>query len=40
MVLANEDNTFFGAGAFQYAVACYRQILKLSEAFKDPRPTA
>lgn len=35
MVLANEDNTFFGAGAFQYAVACYRQIPKLSEAFKN-----
>lgn len=35
MVLANEDNTFFGAGAFQYAVACYRQIPKLSEAFRS-----
>lgn len=35
MVLANEDNTFFGAGAFQYAVACYRQIPKLSEAFRN-----
>jgi SAM-dependent methyltransferase len=34
MVLANEDNTFFTAGAFQYAVTCYRQISKLTEAFK------
>ncbi len=34
LVLASEDNTFFGAGAFQYAVACYRQIPKLSEAFR------
>jgi 2-polyprenyl-3-methyl-5-hydroxy-6-metoxy-1,4-benzoquinol methylase len=32
-VLANEDNTFFMGGAFQYAVACYRQIAKLMEAF-------
>jgi ubiquinone/menaquinone biosynthesis C-methylase UbiE len=35
MVLANEDNTFYQAGAFQYAVACYRQISKLMDAFKD-----
>jgi SAM-dependent methyltransferase len=35
MVLAREDNTFFTAGAFQYAVACYRQIGKLKEAFRD-----
>jgi SAM-dependent methyltransferase len=34
LVLADEDNTFFGAGAFQYAVACYRQIPKLSDAFR------
>lgn len=34
MVLADEDNTFFGAGAFQYAVACYRQLPKLSAAFR------
>jgi 2-polyprenyl-3-methyl-5-hydroxy-6-metoxy-1,4-benzoquinol methylase len=33
-VLANEDTTYFTAGAFQYAVACYRQISKLMEAFK------
>ncbi|HVA80627.1 MAG TPA: class I SAM-dependent methyltransferase [Candidatus Binataceae bacterium] len=32
-VLANEDTTFFMGGTFQYAVACYRQIAKLSEAF-------
>ncbi|HUY29137.1 MAG TPA: methyltransferase domain-containing protein [Candidatus Binataceae bacterium] len=32
-VLANEDTTFFMGGAFQYAVACYRQIAKLTEAF-------
>ena len=32
-VLANEDNTFFMGGSFQYAVACYRQIPKLTEAF-------
>lgn len=35
MVLAREDNTFFTAGAFQYAVACYRQISKLTDAFRD-----
>lgn len=35
MVLAREDNTFFTAGAFQYAVACYRQIGKLTEAFRN-----
>jgi SAM-dependent methyltransferase len=35
MVLAREDNTFFTAGAFQYAVACYRQIGKLTEAFRQ-----
>ena len=34
MVLAREDNTFFTAGAFQYAVACYRQIPRLTEAFQ------
>ncbi len=34
MVLANEDNTFFTAGAFQYAVACYRQLARLMDAFK------
>jgi SAM-dependent methyltransferase len=34
-VLANEDTTYFTAGAFQYAVACYRQIPKLMEAFKE-----
>ncbi len=34
-VLANEDTTYFTAGAFQYAVACYRQIPKLMEAFRD-----
>ena len=33
-VLAREDNTFFMGGAFQYAVACYRQIPKLTEAFE------
>ena len=33
MVLAEEGSTFFGAGAFQYATACYRQIPKLTEAF-------
>jgi SAM-dependent methyltransferase len=32
-VLAGEDTTYFTAGAFQYAVACYRQIPKLMEAF-------
>jgi SAM-dependent methyltransferase len=34
MVLANEDTTFFTAGAFQYAVACYRQLEKLLSAFQ------
>ena len=34
MVLAREDNTFFMGGAFQYAVACYRQIAKLMESFE------
>ncbi len=34
MVLAREDNTFFTAGAFQYAVTCYRQISRLTEAFQ------
>ena len=34
MVLAEEDNTFFTGGAFQYAVTCYRQISALMEAFK------
>jgi SAM-dependent methyltransferase len=34
-VLSSEDTTYFTAGAFQYAVACYRQIPKLMEAFKD-----
>ena len=34
-VLTNEDTTYFTAGAFQYAVACYRQIPKLMEAFKN-----
>jgi SAM-dependent methyltransferase len=33
-VLTNEDTTYFTAGAFQYAVACYRQIPKLMEAFR------
>ena len=35
MVLANEDTTFFTAGAFQYAVTCYRQIDKLMSAFQQ-----
>ena len=35
MVLARDDNTFFTAGAFQYAVACYRQIGKLTDAFRN-----
>ena len=35
MVLAREDNTFFTAGAFQYAVACYRQIGKLTDSFRN-----
>jgi SAM-dependent methyltransferase len=34
-VLSNEDTTYFTAGAFQYAVACYRQIPKLMEAFRS-----
>jgi SAM-dependent methyltransferase len=34
-VLTNEDTTYFTAGAFQYAVACYRQIPRLMEAFKN-----
>jgi len=34
MVLTWEDNTFFTGGAFQYAVACYRQIGKLMDAFR------
>ena len=34
MVLAREDNTFFMGGAFQYAVACYRQLAKLMESFE------
>jgi hypothetical protein len=34
MVLANEDTTFFTAGAFQYAVTCYRQLEKLMSAFQ------
>jgi 2-polyprenyl-3-methyl-5-hydroxy-6-metoxy-1,4-benzoquinol methylase len=33
-VLTNEDTTYFTAGAFQYAVACYRQIPKLMESFR------
>ena len=33
-VLVNEDTTFFTAGAFQYAVACYRQLEKLTDAFQ------
>jgi len=35
MVLTREDNTFFTGGAFQYAVACYRQIDKLTDAFRN-----
>jgi SAM-dependent methyltransferase len=35
MVLVQEDNTFFTGGAFQYAVACYRQITKLMDAFRN-----
>src|SRR5580698_6903645 len=35
MVLAQEDNTFFTGGAFQYAIACYRQIGKLMDAFRS-----
>jgi 2-polyprenyl-3-methyl-5-hydroxy-6-metoxy-1,4-benzoquinol methylase len=34
MVLAHDDNTFHMSGAFQYAVACYRQLPKLMEAFE------
>lgn len=34
-VLAREDNTFFMSGAFQYAIACYRQIPKLIGAFES-----
>jgi len=34
-VLANEDTTFFTGGAFQYAVACYRQLEKLMGAFQN-----
>ena len=34
-VLTNEDTTYFTAGAFQYAVACYRQIPKLMDSFKN-----
>jgi 2-polyprenyl-3-methyl-5-hydroxy-6-metoxy-1,4-benzoquinol methylase len=33
-VLANEDTTYFTAGGFQYAIACYRQIPKLMDSFK------
>lgn len=33
-VLAREDNTFFMGGAFQYAVACYRQLSKLMDCFQ------
>jgi hypothetical protein len=35
MVLVREDNTFFTGGAFQYAVACYHQIGKLTDAFRN-----
>ncbi|HVN89416.1 MAG TPA: class I SAM-dependent methyltransferase [Candidatus Binataceae bacterium] len=34
MVLTREDNTYFTGGAFQYAVACFRQIEKLTNAFR------
>jgi hypothetical protein len=34
MVLAHENNTFFMGGAFQYAVACYRQLAKLIDSFE------
>ncbi len=34
-VLAHEDNTFFMGGAFEYAVACYRQIPKLIQCFES-----
>lgn len=33
-VLASDDNTYFMGGAFQYAVACYRQLPKLMESFE------
>jgi 2-polyprenyl-3-methyl-5-hydroxy-6-metoxy-1,4-benzoquinol methylase len=33
-VLARDDNTFYMGGAFQYAVACYRQLSKLMESFE------
>ncbi len=35
MVLAADNNTFYTAGAFQYAVACYRQIDRLTQAFRS-----
>ncbi len=35
MVITREDNTYFTGGAFQYAVACVRQIEKLTNAFRD-----
>src|SRR5215469_14303064 len=35
MVLAFDNNTFFSAGTFQYAVACYRQIDKLIQVFRS-----
>jgi len=35
MVLAFDNNTFFTAGTFQYAVACYRQIDKLIQVFRS-----
>jgi hypothetical protein len=34
LVFAHEENTLFMGGAFQYAVACYRQLPKLMESFK------
>jgi SAM-dependent methyltransferase len=34
LVFAREENTLFMGGAFQYAVACYRQLPKLMESFK------
>jgi ubiquinone/menaquinone biosynthesis C-methylase UbiE len=34
IVLAREDNTYFMGGAFQYAVACYRQLSRLMESFE------
>jgi 2-polyprenyl-3-methyl-5-hydroxy-6-metoxy-1,4-benzoquinol methylase len=33
-VLGRENNTFFMGGGFQYAVACYRQLPRLMEAFQ------